>query len=178
MDFRNIKFKKPSRDVFYTFVFNFILLGLTLWIGGYYINTKLLEIDQKKTEQQNTIKEKSEFVKNFTKLIQSRIYLSENYYQNVRAKEKEATLNRSWENYMNAVKLWSEENLLNPIFIKYYFGDEMQHEFYNEVQPKLFNLHCALLEIRNGKEIKNIEEIAEEAKHEAFIFSEKLMFSN
>ena len=102
MNFKNVKFNrvlnklKPSRDVFYTFVFNLILLVFTLWIGGYYINAKLLEIDQKKTEQQNMIKERSEFVKNFTKLIQSRIYLSENYYQNVRAKEKEAILNRSW----------------------------------------------------------------------------------
>lgn len=72
---------------------------------------------------------------------------------------------------MNAVKLWSKENLLNPIFIKYYFGNEMQHEFYNKVQLKLINFHYALLKIKDGKEVENIEEITEEAKHEVFISS-------
>lgn len=172
------RIKKPSHDVVYTSVFNLFILIITLWIGNYFIGSKLLEIDQKKTEQQNSIETKNEFVKKFTKLIQSRIYLSENYYQNIETRENEDVLNRSWENYMDSVRLWNEENLLNPIFIKYYFGDEMQNEFYSEVQPKLVNLHNSLLEIRDGKKVENIKEIVEKAKHEAFIYSEKLMFNN
>ncbi|MCK4918925.1 MAG: hypothetical protein KAS01_00910 [Candidatus Pacebacteria bacterium] len=172
------KLRKPSSDVIYTFIFNFSLLVITLWIGSYYIGSKLLEIDQKKTEQQNSIETKNEFIKKFTKLIQSRIYLSENYYLNIEVGESEDVLNRSWENYMDSVRFWNEENLLNPIFIKYYFGDEMQNEFYNEVQPKLVSLHNALLKMRNGEKIENIKEIVEETKHEAFVYSEKLMFNN
>ena len=170
--------KKPSYDIIYTFIFNLALLLMTLFVGNYFIGAKLLEIDQKKTEQQITMVEKREFIKNFTKVIHSRIYLSENYYQNVKSKENEDILNRSWENYMNSVQLWNKENLSNPIFIKYYFGDEMQDKFYNEVQPKLVCLHNSLLEIRDGKKVENIKEIVEEAKNEAFIYSEKLMFNN
>lgn len=166
----------PSKNNIYNFLFNLILLTITLVFGNFYINHKLLIIDQNKLEQKNLIEKKNEFIKNFTKLGQSKIYLSENYYYNKINSEEEHVLSRSWENYMNSIAMWNSENLLNPIFIKYYFGEKMQDRFYNNLLPKFTILHMNLLNIRDGKEVDNMEDIIEDAKHELFIFSEDLMF--
>lgn len=37
------------------------------------------------------------------------------------------------------------------------------------------NLHMALLDIRNGKDVPEVKSIIEDAKHELSIFSEQMM---
>ena len=129
----DIKKYLPTKNNFYNFLFNFILLSLTLIVGNYYINFELQGINQQKIEQQNLIEKRNDFIKEFTELGQRRIYLAENYFWNVRNKENKEILSRSWENYMGAVSEWNNKNLLNPIFIKYYFGESSQNEFYNNL---------------------------------------------
>jgi hypothetical protein len=166
----------PSKEIIYQFISNLILLILTLFIGNYYISYKLQKIEGVVIEQKKQIENKIEFVKNFTKLGQSRIYQAENYIENKKNSETEEVLIRSWENYMDAVKLWNEENLRNPIFIKLYFGLEMQKEYYNDLLPEFISLHKSLLELRTGKKIDNIDDILEGSKHKLFVFSEKMIF--
>jgi len=164
----------PTKDNIYSFIFNLILLGLTLIIGGYYINYQLVKINQQNASQQNLIEKRNEFIKEFTVSGQKRIYLAEQYSQNLRNHESEQVLNRSWENYMNAVEDWNSRNLLNPLFISYYFGNENRNEFYNVLAINISELHKDLLSLRDGKNV-NIDSSIEDAKHELFIFSEKLL---
>ena len=166
----------PSKNTIYQFLFNILLLFTTLLIGNYYISAKLFDINQAKLERKNFIEKQNEFVRGFTVLGQARIYLAENYFYNYINKENDDVLKRSWQQYMGAVQEWNKENLLNPIFIKYYFGEKMQDEFYNDLLPKMVILHKALLKIRDGDKVDNMEGIIEDAKHELFVFSEKLIF--
>lgn len=167
----------PNNETIYQFISNLILLGITLLIGNYYINHKLQSVNLINVENQKQIENKIEFVKHFTMLGQSRIYQAENYIKNKKSFENSEIIVRSWEDYMNTIKLWNEENLRNPIFIKLYFGIEMQNEYYNQLLPKFITLHESLLEMREGKKIENIEALLESAKHGLFIFSEKMIFN-
>ncbi len=172
----NIKKYLPTKENVYHFISNFTLLIITLSVGHYYINNRLQKINRSEIIQQELINQQTNFIKNFVKLGQSKIYQAENYYNNNLAKENQTVLIRSWENYMYTVKLWNKENLLNPIYIKLYFGNEMQNEFYNNLLPKLIILHESLLKIRDEEKVDNMEQIIENAKHELFIFSEKMIY--
>lgn len=165
----------PTKDNIYNFLFNLILLAFTLLVGGYYINYQLLRINQRNVESQNLIETRNEFIKEFTELGQKRIYLAEQYSSNVKNNESNTVLDRSWLDYMNAVEDWNGHNLLNPLFLKYYFGTEYRDEFYNIILQKNLKLHTDLLTLRDGGKNVNVDKSIEDAKHELFVFSEKLI---
>lgn len=170
----------PSKDILYTFVFNLLLLVVTLLIGYYYIPAVLQRNDNERIKEQNYLEKKNEFLKDFTELGQSRIYLAERYFKNVKATETPEIIKKSWDDYMTAVIAWNKKNLLNPIFLSYYFNNEAKDEYYNNLIKNFVTLHEALLELRDGKSVDDIkgEELIEAAKNELFSFSEKLFFGN
>jgi len=166
---------KPDKNTFYTFIFNLILLLITFAVGDSYINYKLLNVEQTRIEQQNLIQQKNQFVNDFANSIQKRTYLAENYYYNKKNNENDDVLKRSWEDYMKAVIFWNENNLSNPIFIKYYFGNKAQEDF-NNLLPKIVKSHEKILAIRDGStDYGDTEQAMEEAKHESFVFTETLL---
>lgn len=173
-----LKYLTPSRGELQRFVTSLILLGITLIAGYFYIPSRLAEISTNNLEQKDILEKKNNFLKHFIILGQSRIYLAENYYLNIKSYETQATLARSWDEYMQSVVAWNKENLLNPIFIGYYFGEEEKDRFNNELLPKMVNLHSKLLKIKKGEIVGNMPETIESAKHELFIFSEKLISEN
>ena len=175
MIFSKCKKYLPAKSVIWNFIFNLTLLIVTLLVGNYYISTRIFDINQEKLEKQNFIEKQNEFINNFTKIGQSRIYLAERFYYDSINNEDTDTIQKSWNDYMKATIGWNKNNLLNPIFIKYYFGDNMQEEFYNNLLPKMVNMHNKLLEFRKGNKTNNIKNSIEKTKHELFIFSGKLI---
>ncbi len=175
---KNIKNWKPSKDVFYTFVFNFILLAFTLWLGYLLIPGILQEASFRRIKDQNKLEKRNEFLKEFTSLGQSRIYLAERYYKNITANESEEVLNKSWSEYMESVIAWNNTNLLNPIFITHYFNNTAKDDYYNKLVKKFVDLHEGLLKLRDGESAEKIngEELIEFAKNELFSFSERMFF--
>jgi len=175
LKFKNKKNYLPNKNNIYNFIFALIILTTTFFIGNWYIPKKLNEINHEKIKNQNLSEKREDFIKNFTKLGQNRIYLAEVYYRNKKESEKIDILDRAWENYYNSVMLWNEENLLFPLFIKDYFSNDLQKEFYDVLQKRLVSLHEEIIKLRDNKEAKNIDELIESAKNEMFIFSEKLI---
>lgn len=175
---KKYKLLLPKKETFYTFLFNLVLLIITLVFGYLKIPEILQKSNFERLKEQNFIEKRNEFLKEFTYLGQSRIYLAERYYKNLEAVERDDVLKDSWDKYMNSVVLWNNTNLLNPIFIAYYFNNDAKDDYYNELQIKLVNLHEGLLELRDGKNIEEIdgEELIEEAKNELFSFSERMFF--
>ncbi len=76
---------------------------------------------------------------------------------------------------MTSVSQWNETNLLNPLFLKEYFGEKYQKQYYDDLLPKMVALHEKMLDMRNKKDSSRADEIIESAKHELFIFSENLL---
>lgn len=175
---KNIKPLLPSKDIFYTFVFNLVLLGLTLGLGYMYIPKLLQDNSFNRIEAQNRIEKRNEFLKDFTYLGQSRIYLAERYYKNKKACEDSSLLQVSWDDYMAGVKSWNNTNLLNPIFITHYFNNTAKDDYYNKLVKKFVDLHEYLLIIRDGEVVDEIkgEELIEIVKNELFSFSERMFF--
>lgn len=173
----NGKNLKPSKNSVYSFIFNFILLVITLSLGYYYIPHELQKFNQENVYQQDFIKSKNEFIRRFTILGQSRIYQAERYYKNIKENESKDVINKSWNDYMITVIDWNKENLLNPIFLNYYFNNKVKDEYNNDLILKLVKLHEALLKIRDGENIENeeIEKLIENAKHELYVFCEQLI---
>ena len=173
---RNIEWRKllPTKDFVYSFVSGLILLGLTLIIGSYWIPYNLARFDHENSLRQNLIENRNQFIKEFTQTGQKRIFLAERFVQNLKNHESKQVIENSWDDYMGAVVDWNSRNLLNPIFISYYFDSNLQKEYYDTLLKKNLDLHNNLLIIRAGKNI-NIDSSVEEAKHELFIFSEKLI---
>lgn len=152
---------KPSKDTTYN-ILGIIFLVL---VGSY-----LLPQNISKNEA------RSAFISNFSRMCETRVYLAERYYMNIRDKEKQDVVDVSWKDYMNSVIEWNSENLTTPLFIEYYFGKSVRSIFTEELLPKMLVLHNDLLEIRNqGKTNEDIQKDIENVKHFIFIFNEKLL---
>lgn len=171
----NLHKLKPSKDNVYQFIFNALLIIITILAGFHFVDSRIATINQNWSERREWVEKKNDFVETFALVGQSRIYLGENYYFNSISGESISKLDSSWEAYMVSVADWNKRNLLNPIFIEYYFDQELKNRYNDSLVPKMRNLHLALLDIREGKSVPEIENTIEEAKHELFIFSEKLM---
>ena len=173
------KYWVPPRESFHNFIFNSILLIFTLWLGYLIIPSVLQKSNFERLEEQNYIEKRNEFLKEFTYLGQSRIYLAERYFKNIKAGENEEILKNSWDQYMESVVAWNNTNLLNPIFIAYYFNNDAKDDYYNKLQIKFVELHEGLLELRDGKKINEIkgDDLIEAAKNELFAFSERMFFN-
>lgn len=167
----------PEKETVYKFIFGIITVLITAFVGYFFIESQTTRINQNWIEQREWVQERNKFIENFTVLGQRRIYLSENYYINKTTYESPEVLNESWKNYLNSIIAWNEKNLLNPIFIEYYFGKEAKNRFNEQLLPKMVNLHASILRLRNGENVSNMENIIEEAKNELFLFSEEMMFS-
>lgn len=165
-----------DKGAFQAFVFNLILLLITLFLGNYYLTNKINILNNKQIERQNIVTSKKEYIHNFTTLGQSRIYFAESYIKSYESKENLDTLDVSWTKYIQSVNDWNKENLSNSIFIKYYFGSDSKNEF-DDLLKKFANLHEDLLRMKDGKIISNIDEELETAKHSLYILSESLIDS-
>ncbi|MEA2088906.1 MAG: hypothetical protein U9O55_03655 [Patescibacteria group bacterium] len=167
---------RPSKNNIYSFLFNALLLSATLWFGHYYIKVKLIKIDQEKIEYQNLVDEKKEFIKNFARLAENKIYSAENFYKNKIGGVDNKILDRSWENYMQATYEWSGEHVLNSVFIGYYFSNELKDEYNNILVPRFEILHSNLVKTKEGECVADMENIIENAKNELYIVTERLLF--
>lgn len=165
----------PNKNNTHNFIFNLLLLMVTLLLGNFYIGNKLAMLNQEKVEQQNLINKREEFIKNFAEIGQRRIYLAEVYYKNFKAKENTIITDESWYNYMESVRDWNYKNLLNPIFIGYYFGQENKEYFYQDLQIKFVRLHESLIKLRDGEGDLYLDQEIEGAKHTLYIFTENIM---
>ena len=167
----------PSKDSWWTFAFNSFLLLSTLLIGNYWISNKLNSITATRVEAQSLADKKIQFVSEFTKLGQSRIYLGENFYFNFISVTPESVLDDAWNRYSNAVIEWNSQNLFNPIFIEHYFGHDMRDRFEKQLNPKLIALHIMLDDLHQGKTRHDAKEVMENAKNEMYRFAEDLIAS-
>lgn len=165
----------PTKENLYNFFSSLILLSITLFIGNYYVESKQQEIQQRYTNLSTLTKNRYNFINAFTVVGQRRVYFSEKYYLNFVAGETRSTLDQTWREYMTSVSQWNETNLLNPLFLKEYFGEKYQKQYYDDLLPKMVALHEKMLDMRNKKDSSRADEIIESAKHELFIFSENLL---
>lgn len=162
----------PSKEQIWNLLL--VLIGsVTLYL---LVESQATEIQRKWAEQRELANQKSEFVEDFATLGSTRIYLAEVYYLNKSTGEDQQIIEDSWDNYMTSVIEWNKRNITNQIFINEFSGVEMKDRFHNDLLRKLVRLHEALLAIREGGTVENIDEILEDAKHEMFVFSENLMF--
>jgi hypothetical protein len=155
-----------------------LLIFITAWIGYYLVDLKSADINRQWSEQRELVEQRTKFVQQFTLLGQSRLYYAEVYVLNVESDETKEVLDRSWQNYIEAVSNWNQHNVLNPIFLEEYYGKDLKNKYHDDLLINFSNLHYKVLQAREGKDVEDFPEVLEKAKNSFFVFSEILMFGN
>jgi flagellar biosynthesis/type III secretory pathway chaperone len=165
----------PDKQTVYSFVFNFLLLTVTLIAGHFYIPQFLEDTEAHRIQAQNLLEKKNAFVAEFSKQGQSRIYLAENFYRITQDDSLSSARTNAWERYFESVVKWNEQNLFNPLFIEEYFGRQMRDRFEQELNPKLSSLHDMLYDLKFGRHRPDAEGVIETAKNEMYRFAEDMI---